>query len=54
MCWGEASVIMEDLPNNGTPDAVGGAASVRMSNNKSRLPNIAKPTIKFQMREILS
>ena len=39
-----------DLPNKGTPDAVGGAASVRINNNNSRLPNIAKPTKKTHKR----
>ena len=31
------------LPNIGTPEAVGGAASTKISNNKSSPPKIVKP-----------
>ena len=32
------------VPNIGTPEAVGGAASTKISNNKSSPPKIVSPT----------
>lgn len=36
------------LPNKGTPDAVGGAASTKISSKSSKLPNIVNPWMTYK------